>query len=75
VRDIAKDLGVAAVMEGSVRVADHRVRVTAQLSSAADGFHLWSETFDAAFEETFLLQEQLARQIAEITGQKLHCCG
>ncbi|HLH41318.1 MAG TPA: hypothetical protein VKX39_19380 [Bryobacteraceae bacterium] len=75
VRDIAKDLGVAAVMEGSVRVADDKIRVTAQLSDAADGFHLWSETFDAAFEETFLLQEQLARQIAAITGRKLHGAG
>ncbi len=71
VRDIGKELGVGSVMEGSVRVAEDRIRVTAQLSSAADGFHLWSETFDAAFNETFMLQEQLANQIAEMTGRKL----
>jgi TolB-like protein len=71
VRDIGKDLGVTAVMEGSVRVAEERIRVTAQLSSASDGFHLWSQTFDAPFHETFELQEQLATEIATMAGKKL----
>jgi hypothetical protein len=57
-------------MEGGVRVADERIRVTAQLSSASDGFHLWSETFDAVFQETFVLQEQLAKKIAKMTNLK-----
>lgn len=71
IRDIGKDLGVTAVLEGSVRLADERVRVTAQLSSVTDGFHLWSETFDADYEQTFTLQEQLANAIARVTDRKM----
>jgi TolB-like protein len=71
IREIGKELGVSAVLEGSVRVAEQRVRVTAQLSSASDGFHLWSETFDATFEQGFALQEQLAKAIARMTDSKL----
>jgi TolB-like protein len=60
-------LGVSAVLEGSVRMLEERVRVTAQLSSAADGFHLCSETFDVKFERDFAVQEQLAAAIATMT--------
>lgn len=71
IRDIGKQLGVSAVLEGSVRMADDRVRVTAQLTSADDGFHLCSETFDADFEQSFALQERLATAIAAMTGSRL----
>jgi adenylate cyclase len=72
IRDIGQELGVTAVLEGSVRRAEDQVRVTAQLSSVSDGFHLCSATFDATFEESFALQEELANAIANMTGEKLH---
>jgi adenylate cyclase len=71
IRDIGHELGVAAVLEGSVRRAERRIRVTAQLSSVSDGFHLCSETFDATFEDSFTLQEELAKAIARMVDHKL----
>lgn len=64
IREIAADLGVAYVLEGSVRMSAERIRVTAQLIRAADGFHLWSEHFDRNVAEMIEIQEDLARQIA-----------
>ena len=61
---IAKELGVAHVLEGSVRSTPQRVRVTAQLIRAADGFHLWSQTYDRDIADMIEIQEDLARQIA-----------
>jgi TolB-like protein len=64
VPEIAKELGVAHVLEGSVRSTPHRIRVTAQLIRAADGFHLWSQTYDRDVADMIEIQEDLARQIA-----------
>jgi Flp pilus assembly protein TadD len=64
IRQIAKDLGVGTVLEGSVRAAGQRIRVTAQLINAQDGLHLWSETYDEEFSDIFKLQDKLAKQIA-----------
>lgn len=64
VREIAAELGVAYVLEGSVRMSAERIRVTAQLIRAADGFHLWSERYDRDVAEMIEIQEDLARQIA-----------
>jgi len=64
IREIAADLGVAYVLEGSVRMSAERIRVTAQLIRAADGFHLWSEHYDRNVAEMIEIQEDLARQIA-----------
>ncbi len=61
---IAKELGVAHVLEGSVRSTPQRIRVTAQLIRAADGFHLWSQTYDRDVDDMIEIQEDLARQIA-----------
>jgi adenylate cyclase len=71
IRDIGQELGVASVLEGSVRRAEDRIRVTAQLSSASDGFHLCSETFDATYKESFALQEELANSITRMIDRKL----
>jgi adenylate cyclase len=65
VPEIARALGVAHVVEGSVRRAGERLRVTAQLIRAADGFHLWSSTFDHDVRDVFAVQEEIARRIAE----------
>lgn len=64
VREIGKRLGVDNVLEGSLRRAGSRLRVTAQLVSAADGCHLWARRFDREMEDPFDLQEQLAHSIA-----------
>jgi adenylate cyclase len=63
-RDIGRALNVAAIMEGSVRKAGDRVRVTAQLIDAENGYHLWSENFDRRLEDIFAIQEEIARNVA-----------
>jgi TolB-like protein/Flp pilus assembly protein TadD len=63
--EIAEDLGVAHVLEGSVRSAGGRIRVTAQLIRAEDGFHVWSEDYDRAPDDLIGIQEDLALSIAE----------
>jgi serine/threonine protein kinase/Tfp pilus assembly protein PilF len=62
---VAADLGVGAVLEGSVRRAGGRVRISAQLINAADGFHLWAERYDRTMEDVFAVQEEIASSIAE----------
>jgi TolB-like protein len=64
IRQIAKDLGVGTILEGSVRAAGKRLRITAQLINAQSGLHLWSETYDEEFTDIFKLQDKLAMQIA-----------
>ena len=61
---IAKELGVAHVLEGSVRSTPERIRVTAQLIRAADGFHVWSQNYDRDAADIIAIQEDLATQIA-----------
>ena len=61
--EIAQKLGVAYVMEGSVRKAGSRVRITAQLIKAADGFHVWSETYDRELKDIFAVQDEIATAI------------
>ena len=61
---IAQELGVAHVLEGSVRSAADRIRVTAQLIRASDGFHLWSENYDRDVADMIGIQEDLATNIA-----------
>lgn len=65
VRDIARELGVRTVLEGSVRSAGERIRITAQLVSAETGYHLWSETFDRQFGDIFKLQDEIAGAIVQ----------
>jgi len=61
---IAKALGVAHILEGSVRKGRDRLRVTAQLIRASDGFHLWSQNYDRKPEDVIDLQEEVAIEIA-----------
>jgi len=62
--EIAAKLGVANVVEGSVRRSGDRLRVTAQLIRAKDGFHLWSETYDRAANNSFGVQDEIAEKVA-----------
>ncbi len=61
---IADALGVDHILEGSVRRGGGRLRITAQLIRAKDGFHLWSQTFDRVSEDLIAIQEEIAIQIA-----------
>ena len=63
---IATELGVAHILEGSVRRAGDRIRVTAQLIRASDDAHLWSETFDASSDDSIDIQEEIAFEIASL---------
>ncbi len=63
--EIAATLGVKHIVEGSVRRSGDRVRITAQLVRAEDGFHLWSDTYDRTLEDVFAVQENIAENIAE----------
>jgi TolB-like protein/Flp pilus assembly protein TadD len=63
--EIARVLGVVHVLEGSVRKAGNRMRVTAQLVRADDGFHEWSETYDRDVQDVFAVQDDIARSVAE----------
>jgi tetratricopeptide (TPR) repeat protein len=65
VRDIARDLNVAAVIEGSVRAAGACIRVTAQVIDARSGYHVWSQTYDRQLADIFVLQDELAGAIVE----------
>lgn len=70
-KDIAGQLNVSIVLEGSVRVAGHKVRITAQLIQAADDFHFWSETWDRQLENIFEVQDEISLLIAEKLREQL----
>jgi TolB-like protein/Tfp pilus assembly protein PilF len=63
VREIGRTLGVGSVLEGSVRKAGNRVRITTQLVGTADGYHLWSESFDRDLADVFALQAEIAQHM------------
>ena len=63
---VAAELGVAHILEGSVRRAGDRIRVTAQLIRATDDAHLWSETYDASSDDSIAIQEKIAFEIASV---------
>jgi eukaryotic-like serine/threonine-protein kinase len=71
VRHIADALGVTNVLEGSVRRAGDRIRVTAQLITAADGSHLWSERYDRPITDVFAMQDEIASAITTALKGKL----
>ncbi len=71
VREIATQLGVNYVLEGSVRKAGNRVRITAQLVSSIDGYHLFSETYDRTLEDIFAVQDEIAAKITNRLREKL----
>jgi adenylate cyclase len=71
VRGIGQSLGVATVLEGSVRKAGNRLRITVQLINVADGYQLWSERFDRQMEDIFEIQEEIALAIIDALKVKL----
>jgi adenylate cyclase len=66
VKQVGRELGVRYVLEGSVRKASGRVRITAQLIEAATGAHLWADRFDGSLEDVFELQDEVAISVAGV---------
>src|SRR6201997_1645972 len=66
VRQVGRELGVRYVLEGSVRKAGRRVRITAQLIDALNGTHLWADRFDGSLEDVFDLQDKVASSVAGV---------
>ena len=65
VTEIGRRLRVATILEGSVRKSGERVRVTAQLVNAADGYHVWSKRFDRDLSDVFVIQDEIAASILD----------
>ena len=65
VREIGARLNVEHILEGSVRRAGNRIRVTAQLVKASDGYHLWSQRFDREMTDVFAIQDEISQAIVE----------
>ncbi|MDX1404981.1 MAG: hypothetical protein R3192_10595 [Woeseiaceae bacterium] len=72
-REIGRQLGAATLLEGSVRKSGDRVRITAQLIDAADGAHLWSDTYDRTLTDIFAIQDDVASAI--INALEIHVGG
>jgi TolB-like protein/Tfp pilus assembly protein PilF len=73
VSEIGRKLGVKTVLEGSVRRAGNRVRISVQLTNASDGFHLWSERFDRELKDIFDIQDEIT--LAVVDALKLRLLG
>lgn len=70
IKGIGEQLNVDTVLEGSVRTAGTRVRITAQLINVEDGYHLWSETYDRELDDIFAIQDEISRAI--VSALKVH---
>jgi TolB-like protein len=71
IRRIAETLGVASILEGSVRRSGNRIRVTAQLINATDGTHLWSERYDRELADVFAVQDEISAAISKALQVRL----
>jgi len=71
IREIGKKLNVGNVLEGSVRIAGNRIRITAQLINVADGYHLWSDRYDRELEDVFAIQDDVTMAIVDNLKLKL----
>lgn len=71
IKEIGKELGVRYLLEGSVRKAENRVRITAQLIDTSSGFHLWAEDFERDLKDVFAVQEETALKIAQALNLRL----
>ena len=70
-REIGKRLGVETLLDGSIRKAGKRVRISVQLVDASNGYQLWSERFDREIEDIFAIQDEIARSVLELLGLAL----
>lgn len=77
IKEVARQLEVAHILEGSVRKGGDKIRITVQLIKAGDGFHLWSETYDRALDDIFAIQDEIAAAVVEqlkltLLGEAVH---
>ncbi|MBR1167851.1 winged helix-turn-helix domain-containing tetratricopeptide repeat protein [Bradyrhizobium liaoningense] len=72
IRQIAEELGVRYIVEGSVRKANNRVRITAQLNDAVSGSHLWAERYDRELVDVFAVQDEITNAIAAAIEPQIH---
>ncbi|MGB5621711.1 MAG: hypothetical protein WBN65_04375, partial [Gammaproteobacteria bacterium] len=70
-RVIGEKLGVATILEGSVRKQKDKIRVTAQLVKVDDGYHLWSDTYDRQLDDVFAIQDEIATEVVSALKHKL----
>ena len=70
-REVGRELGVRYVLEGSLRKAGNRVRITGQLIDTTTGAHLWADRFDGALDDIFALQDQIAANVVGTIEPKL----
>jgi TolB-like protein/tetratricopeptide (TPR) repeat protein len=70
-RTIGQKLGVAHILEGSVRKSGRRLKITAQLANCSDGYHLWSQTYDRELDDVFAIQESVAHAVTSALGVTL----
>jgi serine/threonine protein kinase len=71
IRQVGEKLGVATVLEGSVRKVGNKIRITAQLVNVENGYHLWSETYDRQLEDVFAIQDEISRAIVDALKLRL----
>ena len=71
IKQVGRELGVRYVLEGSVRKAGNRVRITGQLIEAATGAHIWADRFDGALEDVFDLQDQVTTSVVGLIAPRL----
>lgn len=76
IREVARALNAETILEGSVRKAGNRLRITAQLIKAADGYHLWSERYDRELTDIFEIQDDIANEIVTALREQMEwaCC-
>ncbi len=72
VRQVGRELDVLYVLEGSVRIAGNRARITAQLVEAMTGNHIWAERFDRSLADVFEVQDEITALVASTVGQQVH---
>src|SRR5205823_4943087 len=70
-REIGRRLGVDALLEGSIRKAGKRVRITVQLIDSRQGYHVWSERFDREIDDIFAIQDEIAQRVIQALGLSL----
>jgi TolB-like protein/DNA-binding SARP family transcriptional activator len=71
VREVGRNLGVAAVLEGSVRKSGGKVRITVRLASASDGFQLWSRSYDRQLDDVFAIQDEISQSVVAMVRDRL----
>ena len=72
IKQIAEELGVRYIVEGSVRKVDNRVRITAQLNDATAGGHLWAERYDRELVDVFAVQDEITERIVAAIEPQIH---